>query len=254
MKCPRGCALLNGIKRKDLAKHAEICPLEMVQCPFIEAGCDTRALRKDLNAHMESNTQQHLMKMMTAYSKLKIEHSKLTIEHRNLKIEHTKLHEEHDKLSSQVAHLTLIEPVKLTDDNSSFTFHITSSRGWTSPPFSVLDGYTFSIMHKEGKKASLMLLSGKYDDQLKWPMNLQYKLQICIQEPHRTTAQGRRARQLCTVKLSGNLARLTRVVCKEIADIDLLEGELLNYEVRLVPDKRFPFVPPHNNIMSVPRH
>ena len=169
VKCPRGCALSSGIKRKDLAKHAEICPLKMVQCPFIEAGCDTRVLRKDLNAHMESNTQQHLMKMMMAYSKLTIEHSKL-------KVEHTKLHKEHDKLSSQVAHLTLIEPVKLTDDNGSFTFHITSSRGWTSPPFSVLDGYMFSIKHKEGKKASLMLLKGKNDDQLKWPMNLLYEL------------------------------------------------------------------------------
>ena len=99
VKCPRGCVLPNGIKRKDLAKHAKICPLEMVQCPFIEAGCTTRILRKDLDAHMESNTQQHLMKMMTAYS----------------------------KLSSQVANQTFIEPVKLTDDNNSFAFNITLS-------------------------------------------------------------------------------------------------------------------------------
>ena len=112
VKCPRGCSLPNRIKRKDLAKHAEICWLEMVQCPFLEAGCTTRILRKDLDAHMESNIQQHLMKMMMAYS----------------------------KLSSQVANQTFIEPVKLTDDNNSFAFNITSSRGWTSPPFSVLNG------------------------------------------------------------------------------------------------------------------
>ena len=150
VKCPRGCVLPNGIKQKDLSKHAEIRPLEMVQCPFSEASYGTRVLQKDLSAHMESNTQQHLMKMMTAYSKLKIEHDKL------------------------VANQTLTEPVKLTDayGNSSFTFNITLSRGWTSPPFSVLDGYTFNIKYKEGKKVSLMLLRGKYDDQLKWPMNL----------------------------------------------------------------------------------
>ena len=237
MNCPRGCALPNGIKRKDLAKHAEICPLEMVQCPFLEAGCDTRVLRKDFSAHMESNTQQHLMKMMTAYSKLKIEHSKLDVEHRNLKlehsqlkhehsklkIEHTQFHEEHDKLSSQVAHLTPIEPVKLTDENSSFTFHITSSRGWTSPPFSVLDGYTFSIKHKEGKKASLMLLKGKYDDHLKWPMNLPYNLGIRMMEPRGTTVRGRQSWQLTTlgqlnifhkniiVQIPNNLARITSI-------------------------------------------
>ena len=103
VKCPRGCALPSEIKRKDLAKHAENCPLEMVQCPFIEAGCGVRVLRRDIDAHMESNIQQHLMKMMMAYSKLKIDH--------------IKLHEEHDKLSSQVANQTLTstEPVKLID-------------------------------------------------------------------------------------------------------------------------------------------
>jgi TNF receptor-associated factor 4 len=232
--CPRGCILPSAIKRKDLAKHTESCPLEMVQCPFVEAGCGIRVLRKDLSAHMESNTQQHLIKMMTAYSQLKIELSKL-------KIEHTKPHKEYDKQSSQVANLTLIEPVKLTDDNSSIAFNITLSRGWTSPPFSVLDGYTFSITHKEGKKASLMLLKGKYDDQLKWPMNLPYKLEITISKPRRTTIQRRQTvatsrHTIRTVQLPDNLVRVTGICSKEIADIDLPGGELLNYAmvVRLV--------------------
>ena len=229
VNCPRGCALPSEIKRKDLAKHAEICPLEMVQCPFLEGGCTTQILRKDLDAHMESNTQQHLMKMMTAYSKLKVDH--------------TKLHEEHDKLSSQVlvAHLTPIEPVKLTDYNRCFMFNITSSQGWTSPPFSVLDGYTFSIKHKEGIKASLMLLKGKNDDQLKWPMTLQpYQLEIHIMEQCRTTVQGRLSatapRQVIhKIQLPDNLERVTSVYyCKEIADINLPASELLNYEVIVV--------------------
>ena len=197
-----------------------------MQCPFSEAGCYANILRKDLSAHMESNTQQHLMKMMTAYSKLNIEHNKL-------KVELTKLHEEQDKLSSQVAHLTLIEPVKLTDDNSSFTFNIISSQGWSSPPISVLDGYMFSIKHKEGKKASLMLLKGKNDDQLKWPMNLPYKLEIRTEELHR-----RRVLTIIpAVYLLDNFERVTGACSKEIADINLPERELLNYEmvVRLVP-------------------
>jgi hypothetical protein len=236
VKCPRECMLPSGIKRKDLAKHAEVCPLEMVQCPFIEAECDTRILRKDLYVHMESNTQQHLMKMMTAYSLLKLEHSKLKFEHSMLKLEHTTLHEEHDKLSSRVANLTITEPVKLTlpDGNGSFTFSITSSRGWISPPFSVLDGYTFSIIQKKDKKASLMLLKGKCDDQLKWPMNILYfELEICIQEPRKKTPWN----VVYTVRLQGNLERVSSTCSKEITDIDLPERELLYYEVvvRLVP-------------------
>ena len=238
VKCPRGCALPSVIKRKDLAKHAKICPLEMVQCPFIEAGCSARVLRREITAHMESNTQQHLVKMMTAYSKLKIEH---------------------DNLSSQVENQTFIEPVKLTDSSNSFTFNITSSRGWTSPPFSVLDGYTFSIKHKEGVKASLMLLKGKRDDQLKWPMNLQYKLEIYIQEPRRMIVpEGKRTATtvsitpaVCcgTIRLSDNFVRVTRV-CKEIADIDLMQIELLNFEmiVKLVPIRTLSHM--HQRVLS----
>ena len=90
----------------------------------------------------------------------------------------------------------------------------------------------FSIKHKEGKKASLMLLKGKNDNQLKGPVNFSYDLeiQIHIQEPYKTTAQGRRG-IIYTVQLPDNL------VTSEIADIDLRERELLNYEmvVRLVP-------------------
>ena len=68
VKCPRGCTQSSEIKRKDLKKHAEVCPLEEVQCPFSEAGCDASILRKDLSAHIEMSGQQHLMKMMTAYT------------------------------------------------------------------------------------------------------------------------------------------------------------------------------------------
>ena len=89
-----------------------------------------------------------------------------------------------------------------------------------------------------------MLLKGKYDDQLKWPMNLQYKLEIRIEEPRRTTIKGKRAfitpKQVRTVQLS-NLVRVTSA-CKEIVDIDLPVRELLNYEliVKLIPAKVSP--------------
>ena len=57
-----------GIKHKNLAEHAEICQLEEVCCPFYDAGCETLILREALDVHLESSTQQHLMKVMTAYS------------------------------------------------------------------------------------------------------------------------------------------------------------------------------------------
>ena len=168
VNCPRGCTLSAGIKRKNLAKHMEICPLERVQCPFSGAGCDIRVLRKDLSDHMEVNTQQHMMKMMTAYSKLKVEYV-------NLFSEHSKLKEEFEWLSSISQTPT---PAKLTIESNSFTFSLTSSSGWSSPPFYILDGYKFCIRHKEGTTIALILLKGENDDRIKWPMDLDYELSL----------------------------------------------------------------------------
>ena len=215
VNCPRGCVhpWPGVFKRKDLAKHTEVCPLETVRCPFNEAGCDAKVLRKDLSAHMESSTQQHLMKLMTAYS----------------------------KLLSQVGSLTIVEPVKLTGDNNSFSFSITLSQGWTSPPFCVLDGYTFCIKHKAGNIANLMLLKGKNDDNLKWPMNLQYRLKILSEPQYGTTARmqqtiaypGLSQQTILDFNLSANLERVSVNYSKEIATIVLPTMELLNYIVTI---------------------
>ena len=181
---------------------------------------------------MESSTQQHLMKMMTAY--------------RKLKIEHTKLYDEHSKLSSQIASLTFVEPVKLTGVNNSFSFSITLSRGWTSPPFCVLDGYTFCIKHKEGRVVDLMLLKGNNDDNLKWPMNLQHKLKMIFEKQRRApstmilsigqSAHDHAPREAFEFPLSGNIERV--VIgdhSREVASATLPVS--LNYKVtvKLVP-------------------
>ena len=73
VNCPRGCDKGDLIKRKDLAHHAQVCPLEQVPCTFREAGCDVMVLRKDLSVHLESSVQEHLMKMMTSHMELKEE-------------------------------------------------------------------------------------------------------------------------------------------------------------------------------------
>lgn len=69
LNCPSGCTQSSEIKQKDLNKHAEVCPLEKVPCPFSEVGCNTSILQKDLSVHIETSVQQH-MEIMTAYNKL----------------------------------------------------------------------------------------------------------------------------------------------------------------------------------------
>ena len=86
----------------------------------------------------------HLMKMMTDYCKLK---------------------EDFKAMSTQV---TLAEPIiKLIPGGRTY-FILTSSTGWTTLPFHILDRYKLCIRHKRAKIASVVLL--KKDDELPLPV------------------------------------------------------------------------------------
>ena len=80
LKCPNDCGETN-IKRRDMKVHHDICPLEPLDCPFKDAGCTDKIQRKDMEKHIESSTQQHLLKshqkLMKAYQQLKKSHQML---------------------------------------------------------------------------------------------------------------------------------------------------------------------------------
>ena len=84
LKCPNDCGERN-IKRRDMKGHRDICPLEPLNCPFKDADCTDKIQRKDMEKHIESSTQQHLLKshqkLMKAYQQLK----KLKKSYRKLK-------------------------------------------------------------------------------------------------------------------------------------------------------------------------
>lgn len=100
--------------------------------------------------------QMHLQltKMMTAYCKLK---------------------EDFNALSSQVA---------LAELNSAIYFSLTSSTGWATPPFYVLDRYKLCIQHKRDRIASVVLL--KKVDELRLEVSKhrrRYELEIKFEKP-----------------------------------------------------------------------
>ena len=51
--------------------HRGACPLEPVECPFLEAGCEVQLVRRDLDEHVERSTKQHLLQVMNAYREVK---------------------------------------------------------------------------------------------------------------------------------------------------------------------------------------
>ena len=204
-KCPKGCTKGADLKRKDLPQHAKVCPLVPVDCDFREVGCDAVVLRKNLDSHLKSKTQLHLKKMMAFCRKQGEEHKKLREDHKNLREEHKRLKEECNHLSSQVQMLTLAKPIKLDKLHSSFTFSVSSSKGWISPPFYV-DGYKFCIKHKEGDTASLLLLKGEHDDMLRWPVDLWCIIVIIF-----TDDKEQRNKQLAQFQLCDSTVDLGRV-------------------------------------------
>ena len=214
--CPKGCDQELIMKRKDVPIHGQVCPLEQVQCPFYDAGCELLILRKDLSGHMESNIQQHLLTMMAAYCSLETKHNKLSDEHNQLSKAHKLLSEEHKQLSKEhkllldehkqlsvkVASLPgpiLVEEASATCSassspevttvhmlskvNDSFLFQPSSAEGWSSPCFYVLNGYKMRVVNEcyAGNRAALFLLKGEHDDNLEWPMDLGCNVEIAFE-------------------------------------------------------------------------
>ena len=69
LACPNKCGT-NNIKRKDMGGHRSECPQEPVECPFAEAGCNSKLRRHQLDSHLASHQQQHLLLVMGAYKEV----------------------------------------------------------------------------------------------------------------------------------------------------------------------------------------
>ncbi len=84
LECPNKCGATK-IKRRNVTTHRNKCPLESVQCPFQKAGCGAKLLRKDLDEHVTTETQQHLLLTFKKMCSLEEECSQL--KKKNLQLE-----------------------------------------------------------------------------------------------------------------------------------------------------------------------
>ena len=55
LPCPNKCGTI-GIRRADMANHCSRCELEPVECPFHEAGCTVRVVRREFDVHVRKST------------------------------------------------------------------------------------------------------------------------------------------------------------------------------------------------------
>ena len=145
--CPRKCEGSKQMKRKDMKDHAKVCPLEPVLCPFDNVGCKPGLMRKDLNDHLDSNMQQHQLKLMKAQSEMRenlcIMTSSILYELKSLESPDTKSEE---KTTSLQCIRAVLNP-KITNKTDKLIFHIPSiEHKWFSIPFYVLKRYKMRLI------------------------------------------------------------------------------------------------------------
>ena len=66
LPCPNKCGT-TGIRRADMDNHRSRCELEPMECPFREAGCRDKVMRKEFDSHMSGNQQNHLLVLLGAF-------------------------------------------------------------------------------------------------------------------------------------------------------------------------------------------
>jgi hypothetical protein len=75
MICPNGCS--SAISRHLINKHNEVCPLSVIKCSI----CSVECIRSSIIQHMNDNTQQHMIMMMSTTEKV----ASLTKENKELR-------------------------------------------------------------------------------------------------------------------------------------------------------------------------
>ena len=63
LRCPYSCGA-KGIRRADMPKHEQACPLRAIDCPFVKAGCNIKPHQKDLGEHLATNSSVHIEMMI----------------------------------------------------------------------------------------------------------------------------------------------------------------------------------------------
>ena len=149
--CPNeGCE--NKIKRREMGSHQQVCPKNVIKCPYHDIGCETEMKREMMDQHMETNTQAHLQNAVKKIAYLQNVVKKVR------------------EQQQQKCHV-----IKFNE----FSKHERNKDVWYSPGFyTAAGGYKLRIRldangahDGEGTHISsyVNLMPGEYDDMLEWP-------------------------------------------------------------------------------------
>ncbi|XP_065900845.1 TNF receptor-associated factor 4-like isoform X1 [Dysidea avara] len=196
LPCPNKCKVGN-VPREDMKEHRKECPLEMVECKYLDVGCEERMMRKDLEKHKNEKMEKHLSltesKLADTTSQLSVALNELT------------LYKFNDGISSERALSSVKHSIKLQamavmvksgDQVCPVIVNITEFSKQvadkvqknTSCFFSHDKGYKMCLRaypagNGKGTHLSvyLQLMKGPHDDELTWPLRGKFEIKLLNQ-------------------------------------------------------------------------
>ena len=204
--CPNQCSV-ETMPRCDVEEHLADCPLEVVSCDFVEAGCTVKTTRQDLKRHMEESQQQHLL--TATLLNLKLTRETIAEKDRQLAEKDRQLAEKDKQIQELQEQLKVVggsfDLVKVGVDRllggmkhcHEFTLNkISQWKEWLSEPFySHRGGYLLKLSVKKEKPSGflfrgttlsniivgLVLCKGENDHHISWPVTFYADLQLLDQ-------------------------------------------------------------------------
>ena len=214
--CPNGCEV-GSVERCNVEQHRSVCSLEPVACEMKEFGCSAVVPRKELATHMRESELQHLTAMAVLNLRLSRQLQQDSTE-RDRKITRlqqdmaeqkqmqTEMKVKMDEQMGEVMKLkTRVQEVQHTTQHieehtargacsvgNVFTFtkygHFKGTHYkdvYSDPFYSHHHGYKFKLRVMYAPKANvssyLYLMTGEYDDQLHWPVEVKVQLELLNQ-------------------------------------------------------------------------
>jgi hypothetical protein len=205
---------VDTIPRCGVEEHISVCPLELIECKFREAGCDVKVARRDLKQHMEESQQHHLLSATLLNLKLTkeviaekeqqlaskeqqlTEKEKLIAEKEQQLAERDKIIKEkdqqilelvmHTKISVDQLHKGKLTYIELTLEKFTECQTINSVGDWFSEAF-LCGGYKLKFnVETKVRRVSVMpvyfqLQHGDQDGKLKWPVMFAVTIQLVNQ-------------------------------------------------------------------------
>lgn len=102
-ECPNHCG--TSMKRRNIQNHLSMCPLQVVECEYVYAGCTGKTRRQEMPTHMQDNIQSHL-DLVTQHCKILVNnYSELQCSYSELQSAYSELQSSYSEIEDEVQYL-----------------------------------------------------------------------------------------------------------------------------------------------------